>query len=617
MQFRNISVKGFEGIGHNPGIELAELKHRNILIGPNNVGKSTFFRCMHLLQTIFQNDLPAATEGHRIFTLNRNLANSIWWREDFANDIQVSFTCEGTDLYSCVMHVPSDDYGRKLVHSNKVTFDLFLSKKPGSDNATAVISPHIDWITGEPPMPIVIKNGSQCLYLTNNKDYTENPQLLSLVSAGAHSLLKYISGSQRFFDPIRSILKPAAGEATLVDGSGLLPDLFHMQQDDNQSRAFEKLREEILSVVNKLLESTGAHPFNTFSIKGTAEVPRLSFKVGQENILMSNMGTGISELFFLCASLLMDKGRSMQYFLEEPETHMHPGLLRRLCRMFSEHQDIQFFINTHSNVLLDDITDGDRVYLWSRNAENHESSARPCAALVDHHQILDDLGIRASSLMQTNCVIWVEGPSDRIYVKRWLDEIGVEKNDLLIEGSDYTVVIYGGALLANFELDDSESDKLISMINLSRYAVVLMDRDLAPGVSDEKLKPRVKRILEGAKFDPDRRLAILTIGREIENDIDKGVFLLAAKQVLKTLEPPNQKFASTNVIPGQKNYFDEFAEYVFPDDPDKIEKASDRLSDKVRFAEQVIKILDNQKGRARPSYVQKIYSHVKKSRLNS
>ena len=34
---------------------------------------------------------------------------------------------------------------------------------------------------------------------------------------------------------------------------------------------------------------------------------------------------------------------------------------------------------------------------------------------------LDDIGIKASDILQSNGIIWVEGPSDRIYINKWID----------------------------------------------------------------------------------------------------------------------------------------------------------------------------------------------------
>lgn len=41
-------------------------------------------------------------------------------------------------------------------------------------------------------------------------------------------------------------------------------------------------------------------------------------------------------------------------------------------------------------------------------------------------ELLNDLDIRVSDLVQTNRIIWVEEPSDRIYVKRWLQLAGMK-----------------------------------------------------------------------------------------------------------------------------------------------------------------------------------------------
>ena len=38
--------------------------------------------------------------------------------------------------------------------------------------------------------------------------------------------------------------------------------------------------------------------------------------------------------------------------------------------------------------------------------------------MSDNYDVLDDLGAKASDIFQSNGIIWVEGPSDRIYIKK-------------------------------------------------------------------------------------------------------------------------------------------------------------------------------------------------------
>ena len=56
---------------------------------------------------------------------------------------------------------------------------------------------------------------------------------------------------------------------------------------------------------------------------------------------------------------------------------------------------------------------------------------------------LRSLGYRASDLLQANAIVWVEGPSDRIYLLHWLREVAPD----LVEGVDFSIAFYGGALL--------------------------------------------------------------------------------------------------------------------------------------------------------------------------
>lgn len=43
-------------------------------------------------------------------------------------------------------------------------------------------------------------------------------------------------------------------------------------------------------------------------------------------------------------------------------------------------------------------------------------------------ELLNDLDIRASDLLQSNGIVWVEGPSDRVYVKRWIELEQLQKS---------------------------------------------------------------------------------------------------------------------------------------------------------------------------------------------
>lgn len=100
------------------------------------------------------------------------------------------------------------------------------------------------------------------------------------------------------------------------------------------------------------------------------------------------------------------------------------------------------------------------------------------------HSILDNLGCKGSDILQCNGVVWVEGPSDVIYVKKWLEMYALENGSTpFIQSFHYEFQMYGGAILDSLFisldgiLEDEYLKKLVSMFSFSRNAYVIIDSD--------------------------------------------------------------------------------------------------------------------------------------------
>jgi hypothetical protein len=99
--------------------------------------------------------------------------------------------------------------------------------------------------------------------------------------------------------------------------------------------------------------------------------------------------------------------------------------------------------------------------------------------------ILDELGVSGSDILQCNGVVWVEGPSDVIYISKWL-EMYAREHDLRVfkKGDDFEFQMYGGAILDSIciegertSIDLSESEKIVKMFSFSRNAYIVIDSD--------------------------------------------------------------------------------------------------------------------------------------------
>src|SRR5947208_15527999 len=92
-------------------------------------------------------------------------------------------------------------------------------------------------------------------------------------------------------------------------------------------------------------------------------------------------------------------------------------------------------------------------------------------------EVLNDLGIRAADVLQANFVVWIEGPSDRIYLNRWIGLMAPE----LVEGIDYSIMFYGGRLLSHLSLLRDElglsAEELIKLLRINQNYAIVIDSD--------------------------------------------------------------------------------------------------------------------------------------------
>lgn len=243
-------------------------------------------------------------------------------------------------------------------------------------------------------------------------------------------------------------------------------------------------------------------------------------------IALSQSGSGLKTVISVLACLILVphlENKPLNQFVfgfEELENNIHPALLRRLNNYIyksSVENDFIYFLTTHSNVLIDQFskqTDAQIIHVTHRNSVAKCTTAK---TYIENNGILDDLDVRASDILQANGVIWVEGPSDRIYLNRW---INLWSNGELKEGTHYQIIFYGGRLLSHLNADASKDvDSGISILNTNRNAIILIDSDKRSKQSP--INPTKQRIKE--EFTKINAHCWITKGREIENYVPAAV----------------------------------------------------------------------------------------------
>jgi len=237
---------------------------------------------------------------------------------------------------------------------------------------------------------------------------------------------------------------------------------------------------------------------------------------------MSRSGSGVKTVLLVLINLLVWPqltGKPLSDFLfgfEELENNLHPAVQRRLfayLRRKAVEQNCHFFLSTHSNVVIDLFGQDDQAQIVHVTHDGESAQVAPVSSYLQGQTVLTDLGVRASDLLQSNVVVWVEGPSDRIYFNRWIE---LWSGGSLSENAHYQCLPYGGSNIAHVAFDDPDViEEMIQALRVNSHAIVLMDSDKRE--EDSALKTHVERVV--GEVGEVGGVAWVTAGREVENYI--------------------------------------------------------------------------------------------------
>jgi predicted ATP-dependent endonuclease of OLD family len=352
-----------------------------------------------------------------------------------------------------------------------------------------------------------------------------------------HSIKQYVENVDQFID---------ARHDAVFSGAEMIELLFRLQHPPYDARSEKQKFAKITQFLRDITQN------ESLSLEVPHDKSSILVNMDGKTLPLHNLGTGIEEILIMAAASLGFEDKII--CIEEPELHIHPLLQKKLVRLLNQADNL-FLISTHSSSLID--TEVGAIFSVS-SVDGFSEITNPISLSETRHA-LHDLGYRPSDLLQTNSIAWVEGPSDRIYLNKWISLA----EPSLREGIDYSIMFYGGRLLAHLTASEETIGEFIELLKLNRYSSILIDSDKKD--ADSQINLTKQRLVK--EIEANGGVAWITSGREIENVIPKDIFEASCADIGRS---------------SAANLDDEFSDrLVRADDPEK-------QIDKIRLARAVV-----------------------------
>lgn len=357
--FRNISCSGlsFERI--------------NILIGPNNAGKSNFIRALSFAANMVSNPLIESTNF--LSEIKRNGWNSIANQSALSNLFQLSWTLDLPNNEVPVKYTLQASVGRKRDENRIITESLdSASKREGFKQPYNFFKCHV-------PQPGIGEFSTAGLENQKNKRLQADVDPTETVLVQMDDL--FFTNKQLFNTPfvrdnIRNVLEVIrtyfrsfySYSCTAFDLSSIR-ELQDAQADGNFLRkdgsnfvncyatAIDKdvsFKERYLGLVNRL-----EHRCDDVKLQSAGGKVWIELRIDEHYFPLSEVSDGTVHMLLLALFLCLPQSYGISMLaMDEPEMNLHPAWQKLLANeIVRSNSFTQCFISTHSPDFLDEFTE--------------------------------------------------------------------------------------------------------------------------------------------------------------------------------------------------------------------------------------------------------------------
>jgi AAA15 family ATPase/GTPase len=203
---------------------------------------------------------------------------------------------------------------------------------------------------------------------------------------------------------------PLGESSELKPDASNLPEVLYVLQNLNPPR-FSRFNHYV-SIIFPQIEEVSVRPENS-----TLEIMVWSIEAAKNEredlaFPLSACGTGISQvLAILYVVLTSQEPRTI--IIDEPQSFLHPGAAKKLVEILREFPQHQYFIATHSPMIIAAANPSTIVKLRYEDGET-KASVMNSEDVKEQRSLLTELGVSLSDVFGADNILWVEGDTEEL-----------------------------------------------------------------------------------------------------------------------------------------------------------------------------------------------------------
>lgn len=410
MRIRSFRAKNYKSLRETPTLSFDA--GINVIVGPNNVGKTALLEAL---------SGSATATPHRSEATHRSITDPDHGAITFEFGFDIDHG-EFVDL--CTNHVsepvfvyvpnPTADYQTRALElfsrpTLRFTASIILNSETRPTHGVVAGDPMppgnvhtVQLLTRGRATPVV--NGTLNATI-GHPNFIENQAIAPFLSR------RYLFRAERL-----NVHRHAMGTAVELspNASNLAEVLDNLQSNPTRYQRYIRYVQRIFPHV---------HDVRTVSVQnGEKEIRVWMAPVETErsdlSFPLNNCGTGIGQVLAMLY-VVLNSPLPRVLIIDEPNSFLHPGAVRELVRIFDENQRHQYIVSTHSPAVADAIRPtAVHVVTWA-NGQTHIASA-DVREIEAQRLILKEVGASFGDVFGADRVLWVEGKTEEVCFPRLL-----------------------------------------------------------------------------------------------------------------------------------------------------------------------------------------------------